>query len=150
MLPPFCVLNQKPFTFLKELSSSLREEGKSLLSSFIFDISMQYPPPVSQWLFLDLQRNRTYLFCAIDLFHNGSQIKYSSVLILISLSILATTSKFQKNICFKMRAVGLININATECKGKVAICESGLFPCPYTEGKTFKTNPSNLSWSEFG
>ena len=105
------------FTFLKELSSSLREEGKSLLSSFIFDISMQDPPPVSQWLFLDLQRNRTYLFCAIDLFHNGSQIKYSSVLILISLSILATTSKFQKNICFKMRAVGLININATECKG---------------------------------
>ena len=101
---PHCVLNQKPFTFLKELSSSLREEGKSLLSSFIFDISMQYPPPVSQWLFLDLQRNRTYLFYAIDLFHNGSQIKYSSVLILISLSILATTSKFQKNICFKMRA----------------------------------------------
>ena len=33
---------------------------------------------------------------------------------------------------------------------EVAICESGLFPCPYTEGKTFKTNPSNLSWSEFG
>ena len=32
---------------------------------------------------------------------------------------------------------------------EVAICESGLFPCPYTEGKTFKTNPSNLSWSEF-
>ena len=25
---------------------------------------------------------------------------------------------------------------------EVAICESGLFPCPYTEGKTFKTNPS--------
>ena len=33
---------------------------------------------------------------------------------------------------------------------EVAICESGLFPFPYTEGKTFKTNPSNLSWSEFG
>ena len=33
---------------------------------------------------------------------------------------------------------------------EVAICESGLFPCPYTEGKTFKTNPPNLSWSEFG
>ena len=112
--PHFCVLNQKPFTFLKELSSSLREEGKSLLSSFTFDICMQYPLPVSQWLFLDLQRNRTYLFYAIDLFHNGSQIKYSSVLILIGLSILATTSKFQKN-----------------------ICESGLFPCPYTEGKTY-------------
>ena len=113
------VLNQKPFTFLKELiSSSLREEGKSLLSSFIFDISLQYPPAVSQWLFfLDLQRNRIYLFCAINPFHNGSQIKYSSVLILISLSIVATTSKFQKNICFKMRAIGLININATECKG---------------------------------
>ena len=33
---------------------------------------------------------------------------------------------------------------------EVAICESGLFPCPDTEGKTFKTNPSNLSWPEFG
>ena len=33
---------------------------------------------------------------------------------------------------------------------EVAICESGLFPCPYTEGKKFKTNPSNLSWPEFG
>ena len=31
---------------------------------------------------------------------------------------------------------------------EVAICESA--PCPYTEGKTFKTNPSNLSWPEFG
>ena len=111
------VLNQKPFTFLKELiSSSLREEGKSLLSSFIFDISLQYPahPQSPSGFFLDLQRNRIYLFRAIDLFHNGSQIKYSSVLILISLP---TTSTFQKNICFKMRAVGLININATECKG---------------------------------
>ena len=45
------LFNQKAFTFLKELSSSLREEGKSLLSSFIFDISMQYPSPVCQWLF---------------------------------------------------------------------------------------------------
>ena len=33
----------------------------------------------------------------IDLFHNGGQIKYSFVLTLISLSSLATTSKFQKN-----------------------------------------------------
>ena len=38
------------------------------------------------------------------------------VLMLISLSSLATTSKFQRNICFKMRAVGLININTKECK----------------------------------
>ena len=52
----------------------------------------------------------------IDLFHNGSQIKYSFVLMLISLSSLATTSKFQKNICFKMRAVGLINTKTKECK----------------------------------
>ena len=33
---------------------------------------------------------------------------------------------------------------------EVAICESGLFPCPYTEGQTFKTSHSNLSWSECG
>ena len=33
---------------------------------------------------------------------------------------------------------------------EVAIWESGLFPFPYTEGKTFKTNPSNLSRPEFG
>ena len=49
----------------------------------------------------------------IDLFHNGGQIKYS-VLMLRSLSSLATASKFQKNICFKMRAASLININTKE------------------------------------
>ena len=35
---------------------------------------------------------------------------------LISLTSLAMTSKFQKNICFKTRAVGLINIKTKECK----------------------------------
>ena len=44
-------------------------------------------------------------------------MKCSSVLMLISLFSLATTSKFQKNICFKTRAVGLININTKECRG---------------------------------
>ena len=53
---------------------------------------------------------------AIDLFHNGGQIKCSFVLMLISLSSLVTTSKFQKNIYFKLRAIGLININTKECK----------------------------------
>ena len=52
----------------------------------------------------------------IDLFHNGGQINYSFVLMLISPTNLATTSKFQKNIFFKTRAVGLININTKECK----------------------------------
>ena len=53
---------------------------------------------------------------AIDLFHNGGQIKYSFVSMLKSPTSLATTSKFQKNICFKTRAVGLINIKTKECK----------------------------------
>ena len=52
----------------------------------------------------------------IDLFHNGGQIKYSFVLMLISPTSLATKSAFQKNICFKMRAVGVINIKTKECK----------------------------------
>ena len=43
----------------------------------------------------------------LDLFHNGGQIKYSFVLMLISPTNLVTTSKFQKNICFKTMAVGL-------------------------------------------
>ena len=43
---------------------------------------------------------------------------------LISLSSLVTTSKFQKNFCFKMRAVGPINIKNVKV---VAIYESGLF-----------------------
>ena len=46
----------------------------------------------------------------IGLLHNGGQIKCSFVLMLISLSSLAATSKFQKNFCFKMRAVGLITV----------------------------------------
>ena len=44
----------------------------------------------------------------IYLFHNGGQIKYSFDLMLMSFSSFATTSKFQKNICSEMRAVGLI------------------------------------------
>ena len=54
--------------------------------------------------------------CPIDLFHYSDQVNYSFVLMLISPTNLATTSKFQKNICFKTRAVGLININTKECK----------------------------------
>ena len=50
-------------------------------------------------------------------FHSGDQIKYSFVLMLIILSSLATSSKFQNNICFKTRVVGLININTKEYKG---------------------------------
>ena len=37
-------------------------------------------------------------------------------LMLMSLSSLVTTSKFEKNICFKMRPVGPININTKQCK----------------------------------
>ena len=55
------------------------------------------------------------LLLYIDLFHNGGLIKYSSVLMLISLSSLATASKFQKNICLKMREVGLINMVYPTC-----------------------------------
>ena len=53
----------------------------------------------------------------MDHFHNGTQIKQSFVSVLISLSGLTMMSKFQKNICFKMRAIGLININIKEFKG---------------------------------
>lgn len=45
------------------------------------------------------------------------QLKYSFVLMLISLSSLTTTIKFQKNICLRMREVGVININTKECRG---------------------------------
>ena len=50
----------------------------------------------------------------IDLFHNGSLIKHSFVLILISLSSLAVMHKIQKNMLTKMRPVGPININTIE------------------------------------
>ena len=46
----------------------------------------------------------------------AAKYKYSSVLMLISLSSLATRSKFQKNFCLKMRVIGLININTKESK----------------------------------
>ena len=50
----------------------------------------------------------------IDLFHNGGQIKYSFVLMLISLSNLAAMCKIQKNFCAEMRPVSLINIDTKE------------------------------------
>ena len=56
------------------------------------------------------------LLVSIGLFHNGGQIKYSFVLMLINPTSLTTTGKFQKNICFKTRAVGLINIKTKECE----------------------------------
>ena len=57
-----------------------------------------------------------HCFEHIDFFHNGGQIKYSFVLMLISPTSLVMVSKFQKNICFKTRAVGLINMKTKECK----------------------------------
>ena len=65
----------------------------------------------------------------IDHFLNGGQIKYSFVLTLISLS-----SLFQKNICFKMRKVGLINIKTKDCKS--GLCEHALRTVP-TNSKVF-------------
>ena len=50
-------------------------------------------------------------------------MKYSFVLMLISPTSLATKSKFQKNICFKTRAVGLINIKTKECKSGRHLCK---------------------------
>jgi len=49
-----------------------------------------------------------------DLLHDCNQIKYSFVLMLISLSNLAVMGKIQKNIQTKERPVGLININTKE------------------------------------
>ena len=67
--------------------------------------------------FLELQTSyNTQMGQEIDLFHNGNQMNYSFVLMLISPTNLTITSKFQKNICFKTRVVGLININTKECK----------------------------------
>ena len=60
--------------------------------------------------------NDAFMHFTIDLFHNGGQIKYSFVLMPVSLTSLATTSKFQKNFCFKMRPLGLINIKTKEFK----------------------------------
>ena len=47
----------------------------------------------------------------IDLFHNGGQIKYSFVWMLIGLISLAAMGTIQKNISTKVRAVDLIDIN---------------------------------------
>ena len=47
----------------------------------------------------------------IDLFHNGDQIQYSFVSMLMSLSSLAPMGKLENKIYTKMRRVGLINIH---------------------------------------
>ena len=46
----------------------------------------------------------------IDLFHNGNQIWYSFVLMLISPISLDAMGTIQKNVSTKVRPVGLINI----------------------------------------
>ena len=47
----------------------------------------------------------------IGLFHNGGQIQYSFVLMLISLISLAAMGTIQTKISTKVRPVGLINVN---------------------------------------
>ena len=50
----------------------------------------------------------------IELFHNGGQIKYSYVLMLISPSRLAKVSTIQKNFCFQMGTADQIAMDAKE------------------------------------
>ena len=65
----------------------------------------------------------------IDLFHNGDQIQYSFVLMLISLTNLAAMHKIQKNIWNKVRLVSLININTKEWQNKPPFMKVVYF-CP--------------------
>ena len=64
-------------------------------------ISWKWPESV----FLVLTERKADSVDEIDpthrLFHNGCQIKYSSVLVIISISNLVTTSKFKKKIASK-------------------------------------------------
>ena len=69
------------------------------------------------------------LISEIDPFHSSGQIKFSSDLMLISRSSLATTSKFQTDFCFEMRAVALININTKECKDGRHLSKFNIRPC---------------------
>ena len=63
---------------------------------------------------VDIEILSFFSHIAIDLFHNGGQIKYSFVLMLISLSNLVAMCKIQKNFCAEMRPVSLINIDTKE------------------------------------
>ena len=64
--------------------------------------------------FFELFRFYHVIIRDIDLFHNGVPIKYSFVLMLISLPSLVAMGKIQKNILPKMRPVAAININTIE------------------------------------
>lgn len=60
----------------------------------------------------------------VDLFNNVGQSKYAFVSMLISLNELPSMCKIQKNICYKMRLLGVINVQK---KNKLAVIyESGL------------------------
>ena len=60
---------------------------------------------------VDEFRRAPSISAVIDLFHNGNQIWYSFVLMLISLISLAAMGTIHKNISTNVRPVGLININ---------------------------------------
>ena len=62
----------------------------------------------------------------IDLFHNGDQIWYSFVLMLMSPISLAAMGRIQKNVSTEERPVGPININTKGIILSAAIYESGL------------------------
>ena len=98
------------------LSHALQTDGRSRPINLVQVIDCISYIPQRQASKEAILANVVQSMVTIDLFHNGGQINYSFVLMLISPTKLATTSKFQKNICFQTRAVGLININTKECK----------------------------------
>ena len=53
-------------------------------------------------------------YVVIDLFHNGGQVIYSFISMLISPGGLVSVCKIQKNFYSKMRPVGLINLDIKE------------------------------------
>ena len=62
----------------------------------------------------DIRMRSNFSSASIDLFHNGDQIQYSFVLMLIGPTRLIAMGKILKNISTKVRPVGLTNINTKE------------------------------------
>ena len=83
----------------------------------------------------------------IDLFHNGDQIWYSFVLMLINLKSLAAMGKIQKNTQTKVKPVGLINIYTKDWQNKPPFIKEVYklpFLCIY--GIRFQKVPTLAVW----
>ena len=95
----------------REILDEAVRDGKDYVFSSPYPPSQPFCMIKTTWQRDEFKTCNDSKLSTIDLFHNGDQIWYSFVFMLISLINLAAMGTIQKNVLTKVRPVGLVNIN---------------------------------------